>query len=117
MPGLAERRAEYGKKTEDSREENCASTTKVEVQRVRHPATNKRRCNIRGSVHDTDNECIARRGTVNAEDFVEGQVCAVRASLIPTLDSSADGTSDDGEIEGSRLAPFVENLIADIFDF
>jgi hypothetical protein len=37
--------------------------------------------------------------------------------LIPTLDSSADGTGDNGEIEGSRLAPFVENLIADIFDF
>jgi len=29
------------------------------------------------------------------------------------LDSSTDGTKDDGEVKGSRLSPFVENLVSD----
>ncbi len=37
--------------------------------------------------------------------------------MIPTLHSSTDRTGDDGEVKGSRLAPFVEDLVSEIFDF
>lgn len=55
----------------------------------------------------------------NVEVNGPGQIGAVGTSLIPTLDSSTNRAKDDGEVEGARLAPFVENFVAKsiAFDF
>jgi hypothetical protein len=48
----------------------------------------------------------------NAQGIRKRQVGAIRASLIPALDSSADGAKNDGEVKGFWLAPFVQHFVS-----
>ncbi|KAL9099544.1 MAG: hypothetical protein Q9163_004976, partial [Psora crenata] len=88
----------------------------------------KGRADIGPGVDDTNNPGIlliihARHAAGLGRDIGDakidgpGQVGTVGAGLIPALHGSANGTEDDGEVEGKGLAPFVEDLIAESVPF
>ena len=47
----------------------------------------------------------------DAKNVGEGQVRTIAALLIPTLDGGTDGAGDNGQIEETRDAPLVLNLL------
>ena len=83
------------------------------IQGIRQPAANESRADIRTGVNQTEEQCIVDAGASNTEELWHGQIRAIGAGLIPTLDSRTDRASDDGEIERPGLVPLVQNLAAE----
>lgn len=49
----------------------------------------------------------------DAQSIWEGEIGAIRTSLIPALDSGADGTKNDGKVEAPWLTPLVQDFVSD----
>lgn len=72
-------------------------------------------CDVRaakvGGGIDKANNVSAKVGLlIEAKSLGEGQVCAIATLLVPTLDSSTDGTGDDGHVEHLGNTPLVAHL-------
>lgn len=107
VPVLGAGGADDREETENGSEEDCATTAEVVVERVTQPAAQESRSNVGCCVDKTDEP----RVVLNAKFLRERQVGTIGSSLIPTLDSCADRTKNDGEIQCLGLSPLVENFI------
>lgn len=87
------------------------------VQWIGHPAAEQCRCDVRSSIYKPYDKGIVVLFPVDAECCGKVQIRAIGTGLIPPLDGSANRTSDDGEVEGFGLTPFVENFIAEVLGF
>ena len=94
LPCLANSAADWGQDKEDSGDEDGTSSSKKVVQRIRKPASNERRCNVRSRINDADQpEILFGIGVGRAvfkfcrvrdtESDGERQICAVGTRLIP----------------------------------
>lgn len=111
---MAESRTDDGPDTEMRSEEDDTTSTKVVVDGIREPATDKGRTEIRTSVDNTKNKTIASSIRItDTVDLGEEDVGTVGTGLIPTLDGSTDGASRDGEEQLAGHVPLVSRLTLD----
>lgn len=78
---------------------------------------NLRASNVWGSIDEANQVSTVGSIFVNAEGGGKRQVCAVATLLVPTLDGSADGTSDDSEVERLGDPPLVGDFLLQNSDF
>lgn len=116
-PCLADSASNGSQDTEDSRDEDSSTATKVEVAGVRQPASKESRSDIRSGIDNTDQPTVTNlvRSAIgltltDAELNWEAQVRTVATSLIPTLDRSTDGADDDGKVQCEWVLPSVSSL-------
>lgn len=125
-----------GQETDDSGDENGATTSEVVVDRIGTPAAEESRADVRTGVDETDEPLVVlakSRLDIRADGYAEfrgeGQIGAVRARLVPAsaghgqqgrrgegarqislLDGGTDGADDDGDVKPHGLLPFVQEL-------
>lgn len=74
--------------------------------------------NVWGRIHEANDPGVsitvwfAVAEVRDAEFLGKRQICAIGASLIPTLNGSSDGVHDNREIEGPGMAPSMGDFVA-----
>lgn len=79
--------------------------------------SNLRRTDIRTSVDEANNNLVMSRGSTNSVVCRKENVGSITARLVPTLHSSTDGASEDGQEESHRHSPFVGDFLIQDLEF
>lgn len=90
LPGVAKGTGKNWPKAKVCGYKNGTTTTNVRVDGIREPGSGQSGPNVGGSIDESNNQLVMNARAIDAKHVWKDEICAVGASLIPSLDRSPD---------------------------